>query len=323
MPNQRYEVREEDYVNTGRGLLGMEVRTAQKDLDTKGGFTVAGESVTAVIMHALDNAVFVRKYAQIFDVTTSDRVGVPFMDTDLSDLAWTGEITPATLDTAMSFEKRSLMPKRLAKAIKVSNELKDISTPDFAKFVISRGVYKAAVVEENAFLNGDGTQQPLGIFARSASGCDSDRDVSTGNTSTALKPENIIEVAHSLTAPHLQSEKLRWIFSRYTLKVIRKFQDGEGNYLWVPGLGGSPSTVMGIPYIISEYAPGSSAYVSGARVACLADLGFYGIAQRKTETSVKVLDQLYALENATGYLFQTFVDGMPLLSSAFSFCTLA
>jgi HK97 family phage major capsid protein len=242
------------------------------------------------------------------------------MVTDMSDLSFTGEITSASLDSSMSFERREMMPKRLAKAIKVSKELESISAADFAAFIIGRGTYKAAAVEENSFLNGSGVGEPLGLFTVSENGCSASRNVTTGNTSTDLKADNLIETYHSLKSQYLQSSTLRWLFSRETLKKIRKMKDGEGNFLWSQGFGANPATVLGVPYVVSEYAPDT--YTSGARVAALADLKFYGIAQRQADISVKVLDQLYALENCNAYLFQTWVDGMPLVEEAFSFCTL-
>jgi len=40
-----------------------------------------------------------------------------------------------------------------------------------------------------------------------------------------------------------------WIMNRSTLGTIRKLKDGEGNYLWIPGLMGNiPNTILGSPY---------------------------------------------------------------------------
>ena len=82
------------------------------------------------------------------------------MDDDISDPDFKGEISEADLDTALNFDKRQLYPRRCVKAIKVSRDLLNLSTPDIGAFVIGRGEYKLSVVMENTFLNGTWETKP-------------------------------------------------------------------------------------------------------------------------------------------------------------------
>ena len=272
------------------------------------------------ILHDLENAVHIRKLARIFKVNKSDDLGVPVMDSDISDPDFTGEISEASLDTEMSFEKRALTPHRLVKGIKVSRDLLNLSTPDIAAFITQRGAYKQAVAQENSFLNGGSTGECLGIFTTSNQGVGADRNVSEGNTNTAIKADGLINAMYFLKAQYLSSRNCRWIFHRNTVKAIRKLKDGSGQYLWEAGIGQDrPSTILGIPYLISEYCPNT--FTTGLRVGCIADLAFYGIAERDS-MSVQVLLEKYALENCNAYIFQHHIDGMPLISEAFSMVTL-
>lgn len=176
---------------------------------------------------------------------------------------------------------------------------------------------------ENTFLNGTAANEPLGIFTvGTGSGITSARDVSEGNTQTTIKADGLINAMYNLKAQYLRSRACRWIFHRDALKMIRKLKDGECNFLWQAGIGqDKPSTILGIPYLLSEYAP--STFSAGERVGCICDLSFYGVAEHEEGVSVQVLLEKYALENFNGYIFQHHFDGMPVLENAFSMVTLA
>lgn len=303
-------------------LTGYSARTLQKDNDAKGGFLVLAETLSNQILHDMDNMVFVRQFANIFEVNQADGVGIPIMDQDMDDISFTGEITESSLDTSMNFEKAALSPRRLVKAIKVSKNLLNLSTPDVANFIIQRGTYKLAIAEENAFLNGNGSGSnvPLGIFTTHDQGVTADRNVSEGNTNTAITADGLLNCCFNLKAQYLQDPTTRWIFSREAIKRIRKLKDGNGQFLWVAGIGTQePPTINGIPYIMSEYCP--STFTSGLRVGALCCLRFYGIAQYP-KIGVQTLLEKYALENCNAYIFQEHVDGAPLIPEAFSMVTL-
>ncbi|WP_028321266.1 phage major capsid protein [Desulfatiglans anilini] len=299
----------------------FESRTLQMDLDTAGGYAVLPESITTEILHDLDNSVFVRGLARMFRVAKSASLGIPIMDADVSDPEFTSEVAEADLDSAMSFEKRALYPRRLVKAIKVSRDLIERSSANIAEFIINRLTQKISVVEESKFLTGSGSNEPLGIFTVSDFGVSTSRDISTGNTNTAITADGLINALYNLKGQYIRSGSCRWIFHRDAIKMIRKLKDGSGTYLWQAGLGDNrPSTILGIPYTISEYCPNT--FTSGLRVGCVGDLSFYGIAEAD-QISVQALLEKYALENCNAYVAQTHVDGGPLIEEAFSMVTLA
>jgi len=63
-----------------------------------------------------------------------------------------------------------LSPHPLARRIKISNKLLRQASIDPEAIVMDRLAYRFARVEENAFLNGNGTDQPLGVFVASSNG---------------------------------------------------------------------------------------------------------------------------------------------------------
>jgi HK97 family phage major capsid protein len=300
-------------LNGAKGLTPVEERALQADIDATGGFLVAPEQFTKQLIQKLDDTVFVRQYANIIKVANAVSLGAPALDNDPGDPTWTAEIKTGSEDSTMDFDKRTLNPHPLARRIKVSKKLLRVALLDVDAIVRERLAYKFAVVEENAFLNGSGSNQPLGVFTASAHGINTSRDVSTDNTTTQIKADNLINCKYTLKAQY--RKKAIWVFHRDGIKMIRKLKDGNGDYLWKQGIAaGKPDTILDLPYIESEYAPNT--FTTGKYVGILGDFSFYWIADA-LNMQIQVLTELYAETGQNGYIARKETDGMPVLEEAF------
>jgi len=310
----------DEYRTIGEYFKG-EARTLQKDKDSKGGFLVMPEQTETKIWQDLDSIVHIRQHATIFNVDRADSVGIPTLDSDLEDPDWTGEISESQLSDT-GYGKKSLHPHRLVKGTKYSRDLKRLSAPDFANHIIDRGTYKLSVAMEKGFLTGEGAGgEPLGIFTTSDLGVSSNRDVSDGNVSTAIKGDGLINCYYGLAPQYHNRPGLRWLFHPNAIKAIRKLKDGNGQMLWMPGItGDEPPRILGIRVLTSNFVPNT--FTAGLRVGCLCDLSFYGIAQHPS-ISVQILYEKYALENSEAAIFMAHVDGAPLIETAYSMVALA
>lgn len=308
-------------------LLGDsdEYRALQADQDTTGGYLVAPETFVARLIKDKDRLLWFRGLATTDTLTNAISVGYPELDTDPSDPDWTAEIKTGTEDSDMDFTKRALTPHPVAKRIKVSEKLLRVSTMGVDSIVRDRLGYKFRTVEENAFLNGPGQNQPLGVFTSLGgagnSGVTSDRNVTAGNTTTAIKADNLRNVKYSLEAQYRQGSSFGWIFHRDGIKMVSKLKDGEGQYLWSPGIKvGDPDRLLNYPVHESEYAPNT--FSTGKRVGMLGDFSQYWIVDALTMT-IKVLMELYAETAQIGYIGRQETDGMPIDANAFAVVTLA
>ena len=301
------------YVAGGWNNLGAnESRALQADLDVSGGYLVPPTEWVSSLIKAVDNAVVIRQLATVQQLTMARSLGAPTMDTDVDDAAWTGEITSAGESTGPTFGKRELNPHPLAKLVKVSATLinKGVQNPE--TIVRDRLAYKFGVVQEAAFMTGSGSGQPLGLFTSSADGVSTSCDVSTGNTTTEIKLDGLISARGALKQQYRRNA--RWIFHRDAITMLRKVKDGNGQYLWSPGLGGDADSIFGIPIIESEYAPNT--FTTGLRVGLLGDLSYYWIAEAMS-LNVQRLVELYARTNQVGFIGRAEIDAMPILAEAF------
>lgn len=299
------------WLRTGN-VTGEEMRALQVDSDTVGGFLVTPMQMVDRLIQAVDNAVYVRQWATVFSVPNADSLGAPSLDTDPADPTWTSELAIGSEDSSMAFGRRELHPHPLAKYIKISNTLLR-KVPSVEELVRSRLSYKFAVTMENAYLNGSGSGRPLGVFVASDDGISTSRDVSTGNETTSIKFDGLIEAKYTLKQQYWP--RARWIFHRDGVKQIAKLKDGNGQYIWRESVRvGEPDRVLGIPAFMSEYAPNT--FTSGEYVGLLGDWSYYWIAD-SLMMSFQRLVELYAATNQTALIGRMESDGMPVLEEAF------
>ena len=290
-----------------------EYRALANDSDASGGYLHAPEQFVAQLIKGLDNQTFVRSHATVIPVTSSDSLGAPTLDADPSDPTWTTEIAEISEDSTMAFGHRALKPEQLSKLIKVSMKLLRTSVLPVESIVSDRLAYKFGIAQENAFLNGDGDGEPLGIFTASSDGVPTSRDVSADNTSTALTADGLINAKFALKAQY--RNKCRWIFHRDAMKAISKLKDGEGQYIWRAGLVmGEPDMLLGFPVDESEYVPNT--FTSGLYVGALCNWEYYWIADLQG-VEMQRLNELYARNSQIGFIGRMYTDGQPVLSEAF------
>ncbi len=294
--------------------------TLQVASDPGGGYLTPIQ-VVAGLIQALDNMVFMRRLATVLPPTNAKSLGVVTLENDPSDADWTSEIPASALtaDTTMSFGKRDFSPTLLAKLVKMSQKLLRCADMDIESLVVQRLAYKFGVVEENKFLNGTGASQPLGIFTASNDGVPTTRDV-TASSTTAFTGDDLIETLYGCKEQYRNNGV--WITSREGVKRARKLKDGNGQYLWQPGLqAGQPATILNRPVYESEYAP--STFTTGLYVAIFADLkAGYWIADG-LGLAYQTLLELFAATNQVGIIARKETDGAPVLAEAFSRLKLA
>jgi len=295
-----------------------EIRALQADNDASGGYLYAPLQLVDQIIKAVDNLVYVRQWATVIPVMDAESLGVPSLEADPADANWTSELATGSEDSTMAFGRRELQPHPLAKRIKVSNKLLR-KVPGAEQLVRDRLAYKFGVTWESAAMTGSGSGQPLGVFTASDSGISTSRDASTGNTTTEIRFDGLIEAKYTLKSQYWP--RARWIFHRDAQKQIAKLKDGDGQYLWRESVRvGEPDRVLGIPTYMSEYAPNT--FTTGQYVGILGDFSNYWVADSLSFTLQRLIE-LYAESNQVGMIGRLESDGMPVLEEAFVRVTLA
>lgn len=299
-----------DYLATGK-ISNVLVTTN----DAKAGY-LSPMQMGGGLIKFLDDQVFMRQLATVLPpLTVGSSLGVLSYDTDPGDADWTAEVPASDIseDTAMAFGKREMTPHLATKLIKVSRKLLRSATLNVESFVQERLGYKFAITQEKGFLTGTGVKQPLGVFIASTQGVSTGRDV-TCASATAFTADEIIDLLFNLKGQYQRNAT--GLFHRTAVQRIRKLKDGNGQYLWQPGLGGNPATILDRPYVMSEYVPNT--FTSGLYVGMFADFrAGYAIVD-SLNLEIERLNELFRLKNTVGIIGALETDGMPVLEEAFS-----
>lgn len=286
--------------------------TLQVGLVSKGGYLQPPQQFVAELIKAIDETVFVDTHARHFRLEQAESLGVPTLDTDIDDAAWTTELQAGDQGD-ITVGKRELRPHPVAKYVNTSKTLARVSAFPLATLIRDRLAYKFGITRETAFMTGNGVQRPLGVFTASDDGVPTSRDV-TMSGATSLTFDDLIDAKHEMKEAHRRTA--RWVFHGSLIKYIRKLKDGEGRYIWVPGVGAgaAPSTILDLPYDESAYAPYTM--TAGLYVGALCNWQFYWIADA-LDLTIQVLVELLALSNQDVFVGRMETDGRPVLAEAF------
>lgn len=306
----RYREQFLNYLQTGREQLGLKVSK-----NDKGGYLTTTQFI-AELLKAIDDQVMIRQLARVLPpLGSAISLGVPTRDSRLNSADWTAEIPASDIaeDDSLTLGKRELMPHLLTKLVKASLKMLRSGVISIEQFIREEMAYVFGTTLENAYLTGDGAQQPLGIFVASTDGISTTRDV-TASSATAFTADNLIDCLYNLKAQY--QGNATWFMHRDFVSRARKLKDGNGQYLWQPGLAGQPSTILDRPYFMSEFAPNT--FTASQYVAVVGDFmaGYWIVDSLGLE--IQVLMELFRLRNQVGYIGHLESDGAPVLEEAFS-----
>lgn len=248
-------------------------------------------------------------------MTNALSLGFPSLDADVGDMVWDGEEETPAADEAAKIGLRELKPKGAKLKTKLSYDFVRLAG-NGAAFVLDRMRYKMRVGLEKMILTGDGVNKGLGVFTPSASGVSTARDIASGGN-TSISTNALFSAKHSIDPAHYGSPGFAWVMDLPVLSYIRQIKNAvDGSYVWMPGISNDlPPRILETRYIISRYAP--STMTANLYVAVIGDFRMVMHAMNY-DTTLQILDQLYAETNKIGYLMRMRCDAMPVLSTAFA-----
>lgn len=266
----------------------------QEGVDADGGYLVP-EEYDSRLNDVLEEENIMRKLGT--KITTSGDHKINIAATKPA-AAWIEEGGALTFGDA-AFDQILLDAHKLHVAIKVTEELLYDNAFGLESYIIAQFGKALSNAEEDAFLNGTGTGQPLGLFAETGGG-------TVADTVDALAADDVINLVYALKRPYRKNA--RFIMNDKTVAQIRTFKDNNGAYMWQPALTqGEPDRLLGYEVYTSPYAP--------ADAIAFGDYKYYNIGDRGTR-SFKQLTELFAGNGMIGFVAKERVDGKLVLSEA-------
>lgn len=311
--NSPLTARPEQQINTRNGRASNEYKTAfwnmirkrnglasavnalQIGADSEGGYLVPDEYERRLIDNLADENVL-RGLCTIIRTENGDRK-IPLV-TSHGTASWVEEegLIPESDD---AFGQISIGAHKLGTIIKVSDELLQDSVFDIEGYIAREFARRIGAAEEQAFISGDGSAKPFGLL-HDTNGA----GVGVTTAGTTFTAEEIMDLVHSVRAVHRQNSV--FLMNDSSIKALRKLKDGNGRFLWEPGLKeGQPDMLLNHKIIHSAYMPEIAA---GAKPILFGDFSGYWIADRQGRTFQR-LNELYAATGQVGFRATQRVDG--------------
>lgn len=161
---------------------------------------------------------------------------------------WVGETAQRPETTPAKFESVTFNTGEIYANPAATQRLLDDSEINLENWLAGEVETEFAYQEGIAFVSGNGTDKPKGLLTYTAANSHpwgAIPEVKSGDPAK-LKLDGLIDLVYDL--PSERTPNARFAMNRKTQGEIRKIKDGNGNFIWQPGLqAGQPASILGFP----------------------------------------------------------------------------
>lgn len=211
----------------------------------EGGYTAPTEWDRTVT----DKLKIVSPMRQIASVITISGNGFSKLYNDRATASgWVGESAARPETAAAQFAEVKFNTGEIYANPAATQRLLDDSELNLENWLAGEVETEFAYQEGIAFVSGNGTDKPKGLLTYTTAPSHPWGAIPTVNSgaAAALTTDGLIDLVYDL--PSERTPNARFALNRKTQGGVRKLKDGQGNYIWQPGLvAGQPATILGFP----------------------------------------------------------------------------
>lgn len=228
-----------------------------------GGFLVT-PTVDTNVTRVLSATVAMRGLASVMPISTGSYK--KFKSVGGAAANWSGERDSRTETNTPTLVEIEITPGELTAEPAANQQLLDDAFVDIEGWYGDELAISFAEKEGEAFIIGDGVKKPRGILgyttvANGSYAWGRVGYIASGNASafipasTSASPADcLVDLFHALKSGYRANGS--FLMSDLTAATVRKFKDGQGNFLWQPSIAvDKPSTLLGKPVAFSDYMP--------------------------------------------------------------------
>ena len=299
---------------TNRGVYDARLKALNEAEGDQGGFLVPEEFRNTLLSIAIEQSI-IRPLATKIPMA-SNTIRVPYIrDTSHSSSVfggvrayWDSEAATAT-ESEPTFAQLQLTAKKLVGYTVISNELLADSAVGLEALLQVQFGNALAYYEDDAFINGDGVGEPLGIKNSSALISVAKE---TGQAATSIVFQNILKM-YSRMLPSSIGRAV-WLAHPDTFPQLAQMSlsvGTGGSAVFISNtVGGPPATIFGRPLILTEKCQS----IGTAGDIYFADLSYYMIGDRQSLTAAASPHVKFTTDQ-TVYRFIQRLDARPWLDS--------
>jgi len=265
-PNPRATTAEsrafQTFMRTGSDI---ELKALSVGVDPDGGYTTT-PAVSARIIEKIFETSPLRSISAVETVSTDTLEYL--VDKDEATASWVGEQSARPETASPQLAVKAIVAFEIYASPKATQKLLDDSSINIEEWLTSKVANKFSRTENAAFVNGTGTTQPRGFLTYPTSTLgDASRtwteiqytaSGAAGAFAASDPSDALLDLVGTMNPGYLPNA---WfVMPRSVLTQVRKFKDGDGNYIWRPGLQrGTPDTLLGFPVLLAEDVPAIAA----------------------------------------------------------------
>ncbi len=249
----------ESYVRKGEtmNLSVIEQKAMSIGSNPDGGYIVPQEMETE-IGRVISKASPMRSICDVRQTSTT-LYKKPFVITG-AIAGWVGEVAARPQTNSPVIAEMQYPAMELYAMPSATQALLDDAVVNLDEWIAREIETVFAEQETQAFTVGDGTNKPKGFMdypkvANASWSWNNTGYIATGvaGAFAAANPtDKLVDLIYALKAGYRQNG--RWMLNRATQSAIRKFKDGQGNYLWQPAaVPGGEAMLLNFPVTESEY----------------------------------------------------------------------
>ena len=261
-----YKAAQDKWLREGdRSLSQEEVKTMQVGSDPDGGYFVTPDMTGRVVKKVYETSE-IRAIAAQQTISTDTLQGIE--DTGEAGAGYAGERAQGSDTTTPQIGKWDIPVYWLDTEPKATQQLLDDAEVDIEAWLAAKVGDKLSRFENSEFVTG-GANKIRGFTAGYSVASDTGSGVTWGSLgyvytgvsadfAASNKGDNLLDLTGALKNAYLANA--RWVTRRSVITSIRKFKDGQGNYLWQPSFQqGQPEQILGYPVTRAEDMPALAA----------------------------------------------------------------
>lgn len=229
--------------------VNAEYKALSVSTDTAGGYLAPVELVREIIKGETELSPF-RALVRVRQ-TAMKSVSIP-KRTGQFAAQWVAEQGTRSETTGLAYGIEELPNHEVYALVDISNQMLEDSAFNMNEEISMESAEQFAVAEGAAFVSGNGVGKPQGILSHP--------DVATTNSgaATTVTADGLLTLKHAIKTAYARNAT--FLLNRTTIGSVRKLKDGNGQYLWMPGLAqGKPNSIDGDPYVEMPDMPSEGA----------------------------------------------------------------
>jgi HK97 family phage major capsid protein len=300
-----------EYLATGQDRvpktpeIAAEIRALSKATAGAGGNLVPTEFRRQLI-DALREYGVMRQLSTVITTDGGETINVPNVSSH-GVSTWTAE-NAAITESDDAFGTLALSAYANSRAMKVSWQLLQDSAFDLEAYIRAQFGISTGVLENTAYVVGDGSGKPTGITTQTTAGvtlANGTGGVTGFSTSgAATGADALIQLKYSVLAPYRRNAS--WLVNDSTIAKVAQLKDTTNQYIWQPGLtAGAPDTLLGAPVYTDPDIPAMGA---SAKSVLYGDFSWYWIRD-VNGIVIQRLNELFAMNGQVGFIVFHRTDG--------------